>query len=271
MKGFLFVCIVFFSGTFFLRGQTFPFQLLKTLPGDFSDMAVDALGNTYLITTGGQLRKAGADGTMVAVFNEVRKYGKLYAIDVSNPLKTLLFYRDFGTVVVLDRFLNIRNVMDLRQTGLYQVKCLAQAYDNGYWIFDEQEGRVKHINESGSVKDQFTDFRLLFDTMPSPQSMIDQQKQLYLYDTARGVYIFDYYGTFRQRLPYRGWKDFFVINSMLFGRDDRYLYRYDTRTMREQIFPLLISMREAIRVRFNADAVYVLHPNRLEIYRVVQE
>lgn len=266
-RSLLIYIIVFLSGTSFLRGQDQPLRIVNTVYGDFSDMAVDALGNMYLITTGGQLRKAGADGSAVAVFNEVRKYGKLNSIDVSNPLKTLLFYRDFGTVVVLDRFLNIRNVIDLRQSGLYQVKCLAQAYDNGYWIFDEQEGRVKHLNESGAVTDQFTDFRLLFDTMPSPQLIVDQQKQLYLYDTVRGVFIFDYYGSFRQRLPYKGWSDFFVINSTLFGRDDRYLYRYDTRTMREQLIPVLPSMQEAIRVRFTSDAVYVLHSNRMEKYR----
>jgi hypothetical protein len=251
--------------------QETPFKLLKTITGEYSDMTVDQLGNIYLITAGGQLRKTAPDGSITAVFNEVRKYGKLYAIDVSNPLKTLLYYRDFGTVVVLDRFLNIRNVMDLRQSGLFQVKCLGQAYDNGYWVFDEQDGRVKHLNESAMVTDQFTDFRLLFDSMPSPQQMVDQQKYLYLYDSARGVYVFDYYGTFRKRLPYRGWKDFFVINSILFGRSETFIYRYDMQRMHEQSYPLLPAMRDAVRIRISSDNLYVLYKSRLEVHQITRQ
>ena len=40
-----------------------------------------------------------------AVFNDVKKFGQATLIDVSNPLKVLLYYRDFATIVVLDRFL----------------------------------------------------------------------------------------------------------------------------------------------------------------------
>ena len=32
------------------------------------------------------------------------RYGKIAYIDVSNPLKILLFYQEFGTIVTLDRF-----------------------------------------------------------------------------------------------------------------------------------------------------------------------
>jgi len=37
------------------------------------------------------------------------------SIDVTNPLKILLYYKKFTTVVVLDRFLNIRNTINFRK------------------------------------------------------------------------------------------------------------------------------------------------------------
>jgi hypothetical protein len=40
--------------------------------------------------------------TLLRYFNNVKKFGKISTIDVSNPLKVLLYYKDFSTIVVLD-------------------------------------------------------------------------------------------------------------------------------------------------------------------------
>ena len=76
-------------------------------------------------------------GTLVAVFNNVKKFGKLSTIDVSIRLRYLLYYKDFSTIVVLDRLLAIRNTIDLRKQNIFQVNAIAQSYDNNIWLFDE--------------------------------------------------------------------------------------------------------------------------------------
>lgn len=257
------VCLLFLQQL--AAQQQDPFRLRFQVQGTFTDLAVDQLNNIYLLNSNGQLKKLNPNGDSVAVFNDVRRYGKVYAIDVSNPLKTLLYFRDFGTVVVLDRLLGRRNAVDLRKTGLYQVKAVGQAFDNGYWVFDELESKVKHLDESGQVKDQFTDFRLLFDSMPSPAVIIDQNKFLYLYDPAKGAYLFDYYGSFRKRIPYTGWKDFTVVSPYILGRDDQFLYRYDTRNLQLQQYPVNSTMAQAIRILITPDYCYVLYADRLEV------
>ncbi len=244
------------------------FRYTKQVSGDYSDFTVDNLNNVYLLSVSGQLKKINSKGDSVAVYNDIRRYGKLHAIDVSNPLKVLLHFKDFGTVVVLDRFLSKRGVIDLRKIGLYQVKAIAQAYDNGYWAFDEQESKVKHLNDAGEIIDQFTDFRLLFDSMPSPQIIVDQNRNLYLYDEKKGIYMFDYFGGFRKRIPYTGWKDFLVINNQVFGRDDRHLYRYDPQTLRLQEFEMNESMAGAQKLLITTENIYVLTPQGLAIYAI---
>lgn len=248
-----------------LKGQEV-FVLKSAVAGTYVDFRVDPLNNIYLLTAGGQLKKIGPQGDSMAVFNEVRRFGKVQAIDVSNPLKILLFNKEFSTVLVLDRLLGRRNLLDLRKANLYQVKAIASAYDNGYWVFDELEAKLKRLDEAGNVVDQFTDFRLLFDSMPSPTAIVDQQKTVYLYDPQRGIYLFDYYGSFRKRIPYTGWKDFTVINGQLFGRDDQQLYRYDPLTLQLQTYPLTPTMRSALKIGITPDRFFVLMPDRLEIY-----
>ena len=129
-----------------------------------------------------------------------------------------MYYKDFSTIVILDRLLNTRAILDLRKLNLYQVKAISQSYDNNIWIFDELESKLKRISEDGKLLDQSTDFRMLFDSVPSPQFIIDQNKQLYLYDSLKGVYIFDYYGAFKSRVPLRGWLNFSVINDIIFWK-----------------------------------------------------
>jgi hypothetical protein len=244
------------------------FSYSKSIKGIFSDFTIDNLGNLYLVNQNGQVKKLTAAGDSVAVFNNVRQFGKIYRMDVTNPLKLLLYFKDFGTILILDRFLNTRGTVDLRRQQLFQVRAIGQSYDNNIWVFDELENKLKRIGEDGRVLDQSTDFRLLFDSTPSPQFIIDQNRQLYLYDSLKGVYLFDYYGAFKNRIQLRGWSEFTVISNTLYGRDADMLYRYEPGTLNLQQFAIPAAMRDAKKIKFTRDNLYLLRDDRLEIYAI---
>lgn len=243
------------------------FRIQKTYPGEVSDFSIDNFGNIFILYQNGQLKKLNANGDSLAVFNDVRRYGKLFSIDVTNPLKILLYYKDFSTIVILDRLLNNRGAIDLRKLNLYQVKAISQSYDNNIWVFDELESKLKRISDEGKLLDQSTDFRLLFDSVPSPQYIIDQNKQLYLYDSLKGVYIFDYYGAFKNRLPFTGWTDFSVINNILVGRNDGQLFRYEPTTFNLQRYPIPTAMLNSRKILVGTGKIYLLRDNKLELYK----
>ena len=169
----------------------------------------------------------------MGVFNDVRRYGKLYSIDVTNPLKVLLYYKNFSTIVVLDRFLNVVNTIDLRKQNIFQVKAVAQSYDNNIWVYDEQNNKLKKIGENGTVISETVDFRTIFDEAPSPVSIFDRDAYVYLYDPEKGVYVFDIYGAFKTKVSYYGLKDFTVFGKTIVGLQDQYLVTYITGTLTE--------------------------------------
>src|SRR6187200_1750779 len=112
-------CCIYFTFNTYAQSDTV-FILNKTLPGDFSYFTVDNLDNLYLVNnSSNQLKKIDGNGDSVGVFNNVRKYGKLFSIDATNPLKLLLFYKNFATIVVLDRFLNVRNTINLGKKNIF--------------------------------------------------------------------------------------------------------------------------------------------------------
>lgn len=265
MKRLLIAFIVLMPATSFAQEDSM-FRFIRYFEGAIADFSVDNLGSTYIVFEGGQLKKLNAGGDSLAVFNNVRKFGKLHSIDVSNPLKVLLYYRDFGTIVILDRFLNVRSTIDLRKQNLLQVKAIGQSYDNNIWIFDELEVKLKKIGDDGRLIDQSNDFRLIFDSIPSPAYIIDQEKYVYLYDPAKGAYAFDYYGAFKSRVPYTGWTDFSVINGVLVGRDESRLYRYDSGTLNASEFILPLYMRNARKIVVTASNLYVLKDGSIMVY-----
>ncbi|MEO5891983.1 MAG: hypothetical protein ABIQ31_17180 [Ferruginibacter sp.] len=243
------------------------FILNKAIPGDFSYFTVDNLENIYLVnSSSNQLKKLDNNGDSVGVFNNVRKYGKLFSIDATNPLKLLLFYRNFATIVVLDRFLNVRNTINLGKKNIFKVKTIATSYDNNIWLFDEGDSKLKKIDDNGDVMTESNDFRTLFDTVPSPVQIADQDGFLYLYDPNRGFYTFDYYGSLKSNLPLLRWTNTEIIGKTLYGFGDSLLYTYQTNPFKTQDYVIPAFFKSAVQIKAVNGKVYLLQRNGIQQY-----
>jgi hypothetical protein len=241
---------------------------IKKYKGDITDFAVDQLENIYLINAAGQLKKIDARGDSVAVFNNLRNYGKPSFIDVSNPLRILLYYREFSTIVLLDRLLNIRSTIDLRRQDIFQAQAVCLSYDNKIWLYDEFEHKLKKMDDDGKLLFATADFRQLFGEAFTFSSIIDQDRQLYLYDKSKGAMLFDYYGAFKAKAAITGWSNFNVTGKTLNGIMHDSLMRYDPVTFRLQQAALPAAFRQAGHVVITATRLYALKENELTIYRL---
>jgi hypothetical protein len=242
------------------------FRLVRTVAGDFSAFSADNLGNLYVITPGNQLKKYNPKGDSMGVFNDVRKYGKLTQIDPSSPLRTVLFYRDFKTVLVLDRLMNLVNTIDLRKQNIFQVRAVCLGYDNSIWVFDEQASRLRKVGEDGRLLSETADLRLALDEAPLPVRIFDQNRFVYLYDPQKGMYIFDYYGALKQKLPLTGWTDVQVIGKTILGRKDGRMLTYTQGTLQleERLLPEFLANAE--RILLMPQGVYVLDVSGIHLY-----
>lgn len=234
--------------------------------GKVKQFAADNLGNVYVLTPAGLLIKLNSKGDSLNVFNDVRRYGTVYAIDATNPMKVLLYYKDFSTVVMLDRYLNRINMIDLRKSGIFQAKAMGLSYDNNVWIFDEQSAKLKKIDENGRVLSETTDLRQVLDVMPSPRSIIDSDGFVYVYDDAKGLYVFDYYGALKNTLPLTGITDLRVIGKTIAGRRQNKLVRYTLGTLELQEQPLPAIIQDALKIYITQQGIYVLNEAGIEMY-----
>ena len=261
----LIFCFLMFVGKIAAQADT-TFSLLRTIPGDIESFTVDNLDNIYILNSHNQVKKLNANGDSVAVFNDVKKYGKATLLDVSNPLKVLLYYKDFATIVVLDRFLNVVNSIDLRKQNIFQATAVAQSYDNKVWVYDELENKLKKVDEEGKTLFETPDFRQLFGQAPVPQKIFDQDKLVYLYDSAQAVFVFDYYGALKNKILITKWQNFKIAGKYIFGSNADTLHRYEISSFRLDEWKMPEEIFRSRAFNFSSTRLYALKKDGLEVY-----
>lgn len=244
------------------------FELIKKIPGNYIYLNVDVLDNIYLINNGNRLIKLNSNGDSLAVFNDVKKYGNPTLLDVSNPLKILLYYKPFSTVVILDRLLIMRNTINLRKQQIFSVQAIATSYDNNIWIFDEQDFKLKKVDEEGKLLQESTDMRSFLDTVPSPTQLIDNDNIVYLYDENKGFYLFDYYGALKNNLPFLHWQNPAIARNKMYGFSENMLLSYELKSLDLKKYNLPDYFTGYLSIKAINGKVYLLKEDGLYIYQV---
>jgi hypothetical protein len=268
------IFLLLFSCAGFSQSDT-SFKLIRTIEGDVIDFTIDNLDNIYILNSRNQVKKYNSNGDSVAVYNDVKKFGQASLIDVSNPLKILLYYRDFATVVMLDRFLNAVNTIDLRRQNILSAKAIGQSYDNKIWVYDEVENKLKKIDENGKLILETPDFRFLLGQAPVPLKIFDENKFVYIYDSVYGVYVFDYYGGLKHNIMIQKWQNLKLAGKFIFGSKADSLYRYDIKTYMYDEWKMPVQILNSSVFNFSSSRLYALRKeknpvlNKIFIYSIL--
>ena len=250
----------------FISQQKFIFE--QTITGSYSNFNVDAIGNIYLITPTDQLKKKKPDGTLTAVYNDVKRYGKINTIDVRNPMKVLVYYKNYSAIVVLDKLLTFRNQIELKPLQFFEVNAIANTYDNNIWIYDEQNFRIKKIDDKGVLLLEYPDLRNEFNITPAAEKIIDENNQLYLIDQEQGVFIFDYYGAYNRLIPLKDLRHIDVEKNCLIGFSDTIMEVTQLKNVDSKKY-ILPNLSEKIKsLKFVNNKLYILTQTSLNIYRL---
>ena len=242
------------------------FQLVRSFDGDIVDVAVDHLDQVYFISSQGQVKKLSPAGDSLAVYNGLRQYGNLFSMDVSNPLRPLLFYRDYATVVLLDRFLAPIASINLKKYNILQPAAAGLSYDNNIWIFDEWDNKLKRINEAGNLLLETPDFRTAFSEPLRPQQIISDNGFVYLADTLRGIYVFDNYGAFKKAIPVKGWNSLWIRGNNVVTIHKDYVQSYNPTTFLQRQGSLP-AFRPYLHAVTNGSRLISVFGNRAEVYQ----
>jgi len=252
-----FLLIVFFS---FAAEE---FKLINSIPFTNVQITTDRFGNAYVYSEN-QLFQYDSLGRKIGNYSD-RHSGFLTSVDASNPLKILLFYRDFARIQLLNKQLAVASTVELRDIDIMQPLVVCQSSLDGYCIFDQRDFSLKKIDVNLRVLFKSNDMNQTLGYPLEPVSMIEANDYVYMNNPATGILVFDKYGTYYKTIPVFPVTSFQVIDKDLLYLKDNKLHRYNFSTLNdnEVIIPDLDSITCA---RFEQRELYLLTTSSLDFY-----
>jgi len=135
----------------------------KDITADY--FTIDVRENIYYINSVNEIIKTScSDSSFISYSNS--NLGKPTRIDVSNPLKILVFYPDQQTVVILDNQLAELSQLSLKgnvNKPNYQPAAICKHSGTDHiWLYDELSRKLIRLDEAGNVLASSESFDQLF-------------------------------------------------------------------------------------------------------------
>ena len=212
------------------------FALMVSMPSSGQSTAkniwVDNLGNVYIIQKD-NISKFSNNGEPIAKFS-YKNAGEIASIDVTDPLKIVVFYKSFGQLIFLDNTLSITNgPVSLFEKEVINPVLVCASSDKGIWIYDKQNFTIFKFDENLQQLLRVTDLSATLETDLEPVFMMSLNSFLYISDPKKGIFVFDQYGSFYKLLHFKDIYYFDIFDNSLFYNDNGVFKKIDLLTYSE--------------------------------------
>ncbi len=210
---------------------------LYTIKASADLFSTDNFGNTYLVK-GDEITKYNPSGELLKIFS-AKNLGKITSIDASNPLRVLVFYKDFASLLFVDDLLSQNgDVINLLDLSLEQSDVVCTSFNNGLWFFNRQNANLVRLDENLQTVVNTGNLNRLLGTELKPNFICEYNGYVYLNNPAEGIIIFDIYGTYFKTLPVKNLLHFQVKENRIIFFDGKELRSYDMKLLTEGGLPL---------------------------------
>lgn len=188
----------------------------------------DNFGNIYIVTDKNILIKYDQTNTEKYRYAN-RRTGQITHIDVTNPLKILLFFDDFNYLLILDNTLTEITDLRLEDAGFMDISAAAIANDDNYWVYDPVQFRLVKVNSKG-ISLVTTSNTNDFGMEGTSVSLIREAgNYVILMDKSRGFFIFDNLGQFVKYFNASGIKYFQYDGRVIYFTSNDNFYAVNIR------------------------------------------
>jgi hypothetical protein len=239
------------------------FQLLSTIQGSWDFFSTDNQGNIYAVKDD-ELIKFSRKGKELYRYSN-KQLGKISAVDAGNMMRVIVFYREFSQVVFLDNTLSVNGEpLSFDKLGFQQVNLVASSFNNGLWIYDQQNSSLLQLSSEYQVAQQTQNLNALLNTELQPVSMVEYDNRVYLNDPESGILVFDIYGTYYKTVPAKKATFFQPLRDWVYYLKEGRIAAYNLKTTEETSFDLPAS--EALSFRLEVETLVVQTASAIEVY-----
>jgi hypothetical protein len=191
--------------------------------------------NIYVVKKN-ELVKYDKSGKQLCKYSN-KNFGNISYVDASNMLKVLVFCKEFSQIIFLDNTLSANGEpVSFDKIGLQQVSLVCSSFNNGMWIYNQQNFALTQLNTLYQVEHHTENLNNLLNINFQPIEMLEHDNRIYINNPSSGVLIFDIYGTYYKTVPVKNAKQIQIIGDWIYFMLENSVHAYNTKTTEETEF-----------------------------------
>lgn len=228
-----------------------------------TSIVTDNLSNVYLIDRD-KFTKYDVKLNFMKEFSN-KNFGAITSADVTNPLRILLYYRDFGRVVFLDNTLSQNGEpIALEKLGYPLAILAATSYDNGIWIYDQPTFELIRFDQNLQITSRTGNLSQILGIELRPDFLLEKDNQVFLKHLT-GIMVFDVFGTYIKTIPIENISSFQVADDNIIYFSDGQLHTWNIKTAEESTYEEPVT-DVGLGMRIERDAIFVHDTSGVQVY-----
>ena len=258
----LILLLVLISSTT-LVAQKLYLQKEFSIQADF--FTVDNFENIYTVK-GDELFKFNKHGDLLNQYSS-KLLGNITSIDVSNPLKILVYYQDLAQIVFLDNTLSSQNnTLALDEINLEQVNLVCSSVNSSIWAYDPQLIRLVRLDNNSAIIAESANIYTQIRGELNPNFMVERNNWLYLNNPEKGILVFDIFGAYAKTIPLKNLSYFQIAEGKIYYATGQKLNCFDQKTLSET--SLEIPHTAINNIRMGKNKLFVLDSHSIKVYEI---
>ncbi len=194
---------------------------------------VDVIGNIYLFSNSEIIKHETPTYNLIKFSN--KQQGNIDYIDVTNPMRILVYYQNFQKIIFLDNKLTETGpAFSIDNLGLVQITMVCSSMiNNGVWLYDNQNNCLIRLENNIQPQINTGNLKLLLDADITPNFMMEHNSNLYMNCPNIGIMVFDIYGTYIKTIPLKNLTEFDIKNNVITYFQNQKLNTFNLTTLEE--------------------------------------
>ena len=253
---------IFFQSIFFATCSiVFAQTQIPNTTADF--IKLDPYGNIYAVKDA-QLSKFSMQGKLLYKYSDYT-LGTITAIDVFNPMKIMLFYRDAGTLIFLNEQLApINDPISLFDANYFTISLASYSAANQIHLYERS---TKYLITLDFNMREISRTPINFPAFNPTQLIELEEKSIALFEPETGVLLFDAFGTFYKLIPILTSHTVEVTSEIIYytNNDEVNIYNYKTLSTDTQKLPVTDAVQT---LHFRNKMIFLLKNGTIWIYEL---
>lgn len=191
----------------------------------YDDFTCDNLGNLYYFHKD-ELVKYNLIQDSTIIFSD-KVLGNIHWVDVSFPLKPIVFFDSKSQIQVLDNTLSPQGAtIDLSDYDIFGAEAVCSSYENNsIWVFTTDNQEIVKLNYSTKTNSRTGNLNNLLGKEVNILYLIEKDNYLYANNDGNELLVFDINGTYVKSIALKVPFDFQIIKGNIAYTDSEQVFR----------------------------------------------